>query len=402
MQTVGVNEFQGLNVPLITIEQFLENGTGAVECDNIQGGCLAAEHLIAQGCRHLIHISGVHETAMPADERAAGFREVCEQKNVQYQVVGTHAYEYNHLEYHEVLEQLLLQHPDTDGIFASSDLIAAQLLRVCAKLGRKVPEQLKIVGFDDVNIASMTTPPITAIHQPIKEMAATAVELLVRAGEGQVVPSRTTLPVSLVVRGTTEREQILKDTRIFHFGTLSMTDEPVRSTTRHAIETAKANGAILSFDPNIREPLWQSTEEAKGQTAYGMEVCDVLKISDNEIRWFTGEEDFDCGVDMLWREYHIPLILLSMGSGGSRAYCGSRRAEQPAFLQAGTIETTGAGDTFGACCLHYILEHGMAGLGTTELEEMLRFANAAASIVTTRRGALRVMPEPEEIQAFLV
>lgn len=243
MQTVGVNEFQGLNVPLITIERFLENGTGAVECDNIQGGRLAAEHLIAQGCRHLIHISGVHETAMPADERAAGFREVCEQKNVQYQVVGTHAYEYNHLEYHEVLEQLLLQHPDTDGIFASSDLIAAQLLQVCAKLGRKVPEQLKIVGFDDVNIASLTTPPITTIHQPIKEMAATAVELLVRAGEGQVVPSRTTLPVSLVVRGTTEREQILKDTRIFHFGTLSMTDEPVRSATRHAIETAKANGA---------------------------------------------------------------------------------------------------------------------------------------------------------------
>lgn len=66
------------------------------------------------------------------------------------------------------------------------------------------------------------------------------------------------------------------------------------------------------------------------------------------------------------------LILLSMGSGGSRAYCSSRRAEQPAFLQEGTIETTGAGDTFGACCLHYILEHGMAGLGTTELEEMLR------------------------------
>ncbi len=77
------------------------------------------------------------------------------------------------------------------------------------------------------------------------------------------------------------------------------------------------------------------------------------------------------------------------GKRGSRAYCGSRRAEQPAFIQAGTIETTGAGDTFGACCLHYILEHGVAGLGTTELEEMLRFANAAASIVTTRRGAAR-------------
>lgn len=100
------------------------------------GDRLTAEHLIAQGCRHLIHISGVHETAMPADERAAGFCEVCEQKNVQYQVVGTHAYEYKHLEYHEVLEQLLLQHPDTDGIFASSGLIAAQLLQwncLCAQ-----------------------------------------------------------------------------------------------------------------------------------------------------------------------------------------------------------------------------------------------------------------------------
>ena len=94
-----------------------------------------------------------------------------------------------------------------------------------------------------------------------------------------------------------------------------MTDEPVRSATRHAIETAKANGALLSFDPNIREPLWQSMEEAKRQTAYGMEVCDVLKISDNEIRWFTGEEDFDRGVDKLWREYHIPLYLYAMGTG---------------------------------------------------------------------------------------
>ena len=136
---------------------------------------------------------------MPADERAAGFREVCEQKNVQYQVVGTHAYESNHLEYHEVLEQLLLQHPDTDGIFASSDLIAAQLLQVCAKLGRKVPEQLKIVGFDDVNIASLTTPPITTIHQPIKEMAATAVELLLpREHQRRLLRLRSLIPDSML------------------------------------------------------------------------------------------------------------------------------------------------------------------------------------------------------------
>ena len=117
--------------------------------------------------------------------------------------------------------------------------------------------------------------------------------------------------------------------------------------------------------------------------------------------WFTGEEDFDRGVDQLWREYHIPLILLSMGSGGSRAYCSSRRAEQPAFLQESTIETTGAGDTFGACCLHHILKYGLDNLTKQQLKEMLTFANAAASIITTRKGALRVMPSLEEIQRLL-
>lgn len=256
--------------------------------------------------------------------------------------------------------------------------------------GRRLEKVLKETGIDT---AGLCTDPAVR----------TTLAFVEKKADGDRVFSFYRNPgADMMLRTEELQEQILKDTRIIHFGTLSMTGKPVRSATRHAIETAKANGALLSFDPNIREPLWQSMEEAKRQTAYGMEVCDVLKISDNEIRWFTGEEDFDRGVDMLWREYHIPLILLSMGSGGSRAYCGSRRAEQPAFLQESTIETTGAGDTFGACCLHYILEHGMAGLGTTELEEMLRVANAAASIVTTRRGALRVMPEPEEIQAFLV
>lgn len=200
---VLVEELTGLNVPLITMERFLENGTAAVECDNMQGGRMAARHLIERGCKHLVHISGIHGSAMPADNRAAGFKEVCELSGVEYQIADTEAYQYNNLEYHEVLERLLLENPKTDGIFASSDLIAAQLLQVCHKLNISVPGQLKIVGFDDVNIASLTTPPITTIHQPIKEMAQMAVELLISAGEGNIVPSRTTLPVSLVVRETT-------------------------------------------------------------------------------------------------------------------------------------------------------------------------------------------------------
>ena len=107
------------------------------------------------------------------------------------------------MHYEDFIRRALQEFPDVDGIFASSDLIAAQLLQVCHNLNIDVPSQMKIVGFDDVNIASLTTPPITTIHQPIKEMAKMAVELLVRSGNGELVPNRTTLPVSLVVRETT-------------------------------------------------------------------------------------------------------------------------------------------------------------------------------------------------------
>lgn len=201
--TVGAEKFTGLSVPLVTVECYLENGTAAVECDNMQGGKIAAKHLIESGCKHLVHISGVHGNSMPADGRAAGFQEICKQKIIDYKVVDTEAYQYNKLEYHEILEKVLMENPDTDGIFVSSDLIAAQLLQVCRKLNIAVPEQLKIVGFDDVNIASLMTPPITTIHQPIKEMAKMAVELLIQASAGEIVSSRTILPVSLVKRETT-------------------------------------------------------------------------------------------------------------------------------------------------------------------------------------------------------
>ncbi len=196
-------------------------------------------------------------------------------------------------------------------------------------------------------------------------------------------------------------EDILRDTKIFHFGTLSMTHEEVRRATKKAVETAKAAGAVLSFDPNLREPLWNSLEEAKEQTAYGLSKCDFLKISDNEIRWFTGEEDFDAGIRKLRGQYDIPLIVLSMGKDGSRAYYKDLRVEVAPFLQENTIETTGAGDTFGACCLHYVLQCGLDGFDENSLREMLVFANAAASIITTRKGALRVMPTMNEVQELV-
>lgn len=197
------------------------------------------------------------------------------------------------------------------------------------------------------------------------------------------------------------KEEILKDTAVFHFGTLSMTHDEVREATKKAIAIAKENGAIVSFDPNLRPPLWKSLDDAKEQVAYGLTQCDVLKISDNEIQWFTGEEDYDAGIAKLREQYNIPLVLLSMGRDGSRAYYKDIRVEVAPFLQENTIETTGAGDTFGGSCIHYVLKYGLDKLDEDKLKEMLTFANAAASIITTRKGALRVMPTVEEVEELI-
>ena len=205
----------------------------------------------------------------------------------------------------------------------------------------------------------------------------------------------------MMLKASELKEELIADTKIFHYGTLSMTHEGVREATKKAIAIAKENGAILSFDPNLRPPLWKTLDDAREQVAYGLSQCDVLKISDNEIQWFTGEEDFDAGIAKLRAQYQIPLILLSMGRDGSRAYYKDLRVEVAPFLQENTIETTGAGDTFGGSCLHHVLKYGLENLDEEKLRKMLTFANAAASIITTRKGALRVMPSVEEVEALI-
>lgn len=192
-------------------------------------------------------------------------------------------------------------------------------------------------------------------------------------------------------------EELIRDSRIFHFGTLSMTHEGVRGATKKALQIARKSGAIVSFDPNLRPPLWNTLADAREQILYGLGQCDILKISDNEIQWLSEKEDYSEGVAWLNERFQIPLILVSMGKEGSRAYYRGEMAEAAPFLQENTIETTGAGDTFCGCILHYILTHGLEQLTKNDLTEMLTFANSAASLVTTRKGALRVMPSEEEV-----
>lgn len=196
-------------------------------------------------------------------------------------------------------------------------------------------------------------------------------------------------------------EDIIKAGKIFHFGTLSSTHEGVRAATRYALDVAKENGLLISFDPNLREPLWNSLDDAKREIEYGLSKCDILKISDNELEFMTGTDDYSEGVKILREKYDIPLIFVTLGKDGSRAYYKDIMVEAPPFTEVKTIEKTGAGDTFGGCALGYILEHGIDNLTEENLRELIIFANAGASLITTKKGALKVMPEKSEIEALI-
>jgi fructokinase len=205
----------------------------------------------------------------------------------------------------------------------------------------------------------------------------------------------------MMLKAEEVNEEVIKSTRIFHFGTLSMTHDGVREATKKALDIAKQEGILISFDPNLRESLWDSLDLAKEQFDYGMKYCDVLKISDNEIQWFTGKENYDEGVKYLQNTYQIPLIFLTLGREGSRAYYKGMCVQATPFIQEQTIETTGAGDTFFGTALHFVLDKGLERLTKEDLQEMLTFANAAASIITTRKGALKVMPSWDEITSLV-
>ena len=205
----------------------------------------------------------------------------------------------------------------------------------------------------------------------------------------------------MMLRAEEVNTGLIADSKIFHFGSLSMTDSKVEEATRTAVAAAKNAGVLLSFDPNLRPPLWDSLDRAKEKIQYGLEQCDILKISDDEIEFLTGTNDIDEGIARIREKYDIRLVCATMGKRGSKAYYRDIRTECPTFLGVKTIETTGAGDTFMACVLDTVLKIGLDRLDEQRLHEMLEFANAASSIITTKKGALKVMPEKDEVLRFL-
>ena len=208
---------------------------------------------------------------------------------------------------------------------------------------------------------------------------------------------------------------------IFHFGTLSLAAEPCRSATIMALEQARRDGALLSFDPNLRLPLWSDPEDAREWIRWGIRQCDVLKIADNELDFLSSCASIDEGCFALSQlAPQLRLILITAGAKGSYAWVpgltcadlGSRLrfadlVFEPAVSRGGVVDTTGAGDTFCASVLNFLLEQhlytpsDLARLDEAALRRMLRFANAAAYLVTTKRGAIPAMPDRSAVEALL-
>ena len=198
------------------------------------------------------------------------------------------------------------------------------------------------------------------------------------------------------------RTDILDKAYIFHYSTVAMSKEPERSTMHFAVEYARGNGCLLSFDPNIRPFLWDDPDEAIEQMNYGLSRCDILKISEEELVLATGIEDIEKAVDVLVERYpNIRLCLATLGKKGCFYRFGDIKGMQGTFTEVRTVDTTGAGDVFIGCCLYRIAKMKSLLFTETELSDMVRHANAAASLITTRRGAMRVVPSSEEIEWLL-
>ena len=190
--------------------------------------------------------------------------------------------------------------------------------------------------------------------------------------------------------------------KVFHFGTLSLTDEPARTATRQAVAYAKGRGKLISCDPNLRLPLWRSAEEAKAQLLWALAQADVVKISGDEVDFLFGCKPAE-GAMILLRDFGAKLVFVTCGADGcyfrnARA-CGQVSA--PKGLRI--IDTTGAGDIFGGCAMHGLLESGIApeALDETRLRKIAAFACAAATLSATRRGGLSSVPSPEEVLSIL-
>lgn len=199
--------------------------------------------------------------------------------------------------------------------------------------------------------------------------------------------------------GTDEvRYDLLDETKVLHFGTLSLTDEPARSATYAAVEYCREHGKLISFDPNLRKPLWRDLEEAKKQMLWGLAHADVVKISDEEVEFLFGL-DVQAGAAHILKEFGVKLVFVTCGPDGCWFDNGTARGMTPSLRDIKVLDTTGAGDIFGGSAMWKLLQTGKVPGDLTEADlwDVTAFACTSAGLSTTRPGGISSVPAYEEV-----
>lgn len=200
--TLDVMAFMNLGKPVVTFDRKIES-IPFVSSDNYQGGVVAANLLVAKGCKHIAHICGDLSLDMLANQRTEGFVDTLNIHGLNTYVVQLGTDAFDPAEHAEAVNSLLTSHPEVDGIFASSDMIAFQVMKSCAAKGVRIPEQIKLIGYDDISFSSIITPGLTTIRQPIDAMSRLAFDLMERQMNGEMVSMEHVLPIKLIERQTT-------------------------------------------------------------------------------------------------------------------------------------------------------------------------------------------------------
>ena len=196
-----------------------------------------------------------------------------------------------------------------------------------------------------------------------------------------------------------DQEQI-RNSRIFHCGTLPITGEPSRSATLKALQCAKDSGILVSVDPNLREPLWPDLEQAKKAMWQVMEYSDIIKISDYELAFLYGTVDVKEGAVKLYSDLKPKIIFATCGKDGAYLKTENGIWYHRCYTEVKTVDTTGAGDAFFGAALSKLLDTGFA-VAQEQAMDILRFSSAAAALVTTKKGAILSMPSRDEIEQLI-
>lgn len=194
-------------------------------------------------------------------------------------------------------------------------------------------------------------------------------------------------------------ETAIRAAKLFHFGSITLIDDPVRNATLHAAQTAREAGLLISYDPNLRLSLWPGADAAREGMLTGWPYAQYIKVSREEALFLSGKDALEEAAAELWHD-DLRVLLVTDGAKGSSYFTGASQGYVPAF-DVEVVDTTGAGDGFMAGFLFRLLADPSLADGPASLQEALRYANAVGALTTTRRGAIPALPGPEEVERLL-